>query len=304
VSPRPLLTVVVPTFDDTRGLQLSLPSVLAQSFGEFELLVVDDGSTDGSRELVQAIDDPRLRYFHQERQGVSAARNRGLREARGEAVVFLDSDDQALPDWLACLAEGFAEPDAGVVTAGIVVEEHGGSRHVVLPGLINPLLAGQKLCFFAGAMAARRTLLDAVGGYAPGLGYAENEELSLRLVPACVARGLRVVAIDRPLVVYHRNPQPWWRDPRRFTLMRDSAEYILEHHGDRLLEQFPRGYSNHRGVAAVNAARLGDFRAARRHLALSLRATPRRWKNYLRWALTLVPPVARRFWTRGRRRPS
>lgn len=304
MTPRPYFTVVVPTFDGAPKLERAIASVLAQRIEDLELVVVDDGSRDATAEVVGAQSDPRVRYLQQEHRGVSAARNSGLRHARGEVVTFLDADDEAKSDWLSSLAAGFAEPGAGVVTAGVTVHARDEGSRVVLPRHLGPLFGHQRLCFFAGALAARRELLTAIGGYAESLGYAENEELALRLVPECLARGLSVVVIDRPLVVYHRDPRPWRCDPHRFALMREGAEYILQHHGERLRAHYSYGYANHLGVAAVNAARLGDYRAARRHLALALRARPRRFKNYLRWAITLVPPVAARVWARGQSLPT
>lgn len=95
---RPKVSVVIPTFNRAHVLRRSIASVLDQTYVDLELIVVDDGSSDGTDVLVQGIFDSRLRYIKQPKnRGVSAARNRGIAEARGEWLAFLDSDDVWLP---------------------------------------------------------------------------------------------------------------------------------------------------------------------------------------------------------------
>ena len=100
------ISVVIPTFNRVRQVQSALKSVLAQTHTEFEIIVVDDGSTDGTYEALQRIatlrktDEKRVRHIIQPHQGQSVARNRGIDEARGEWIAFLDSDDVWVPEKL------------------------------------------------------------------------------------------------------------------------------------------------------------------------------------------------------------
>ncbi len=88
----PAVSVIIPAYNRARTLARAVDSVLGQSFRDFELVLVDDGSTDGTRELAEEYGNS-IRYFHQENRGVSAARNRGIRESRSPWIAFLDSDD-------------------------------------------------------------------------------------------------------------------------------------------------------------------------------------------------------------------
>jgi O-antigen biosynthesis protein len=97
---RPLVSVVLPTRDRADVLPAAIESVLSQTWPELELIVVDDGGTDSTRQVVEGYDDPRLRYVWQENRGVSGARNRGLHEARGELIAYLDSDNTWMPEFL------------------------------------------------------------------------------------------------------------------------------------------------------------------------------------------------------------
>jgi glycosyltransferase involved in cell wall biosynthesis len=114
----PLVSVIIPTFNRAGLLTQAIDSALGQAYGALEVLVIDDGSTDGTEAALRARygQEPRLRYLRQQNEGVSAARNRGLTESRGELVAFLDSDDVWLPGKLARQVKALlAIPEAGMV---------------------------------------------------------------------------------------------------------------------------------------------------------------------------------------------
>lgn len=92
-----MFSVVLPTYNRADWLEQSIQSVLNQTFKDFELIIVDDGSTDNTKEVVEAFKDPRIKYYFQENQERSAARNTGINLASGEYICFLDSDDVYLP---------------------------------------------------------------------------------------------------------------------------------------------------------------------------------------------------------------
>ena len=96
-----MISVVIPLYNKKKQIAYTLQSVFEQTFQDFEIVVVDDGSTDNSVEEVEKFDDSRIRLIHQTNAGVSAARNRGIEEARGELIAFLDADDEWLPEYLA-----------------------------------------------------------------------------------------------------------------------------------------------------------------------------------------------------------
>ncbi len=96
-----MISVVIPLYNKEGQIAHTLQSVFAQTFQNFEIVIVDDGSTDNSVEEVEKFDDSRIRLIHQTNAGVSAARNRGIEEARGELIAFLDADDEWKPEYLA-----------------------------------------------------------------------------------------------------------------------------------------------------------------------------------------------------------
>src|SRR6478672_2666674 len=113
------VSVIMPVYNGAAFVSRAIDSVLRQTVRDLELIVVDDGSTDDTREVVTAITDSRLRYIHQQNRGPSVARNNGIRAASAEWIAFLDSDDYWLPTKLeAQLARAREVPDAGVIYCG------------------------------------------------------------------------------------------------------------------------------------------------------------------------------------------
>ena len=112
---RPTVSVVIPAYNAEAFVGDAIDSVLAQTFHDFEIIVVDDGSADGTRRVVTAYGD-RVRFYQQEQAGASRARNRGIEEAHGEFIAFLDADDLWLPTKLEKQVQAFRnDPSLGLV---------------------------------------------------------------------------------------------------------------------------------------------------------------------------------------------
>lgn len=114
-----MISVIVPVYNTEKWLPRCIESVLSQSFGDFELLLVDDGSNDGCSVMCDeyAAIDNRIRVFHKKNGGASSARNLGLKEAKGEWICFVDSDDEFLPNGLQVMADGISD-EVSMVMAG------------------------------------------------------------------------------------------------------------------------------------------------------------------------------------------
>jgi glycosyltransferase involved in cell wall biosynthesis len=295
---QPKFSVVVPTYNRSEMLPRAIHSVLAQSVTDFELIVVDDGSSDNTESVAKSITDHRLRYVRQENRGLSAARNFGVAHAKGQWVTFLDDDDQALTNWLENFSRETTAPDAGVVCcAFIAVDEEGHPTKTVSPRQLGPAYENQVGLFLAGTFTVRRDLFDAVHGYTPGLSSTHGTELGLRLVPYCVSHGWSVRAVTEAGLRVEQRPaarRPLWAPE----LVYGGAKYVVERHRDRLARA-PHMLANYLSIAGVSAARLGYRRDAIRFLAGAVRAeplVPRRWG---RLGLALIPPLGSLVWRRG-----
>ena len=129
-----MISVVIPLYNKEQSIAATIQSVLAQTYTDYEIIVVDDGSTDNSLKVVQErvseLENERVRIIHQENAGVSAARNKGILESKGKYIAFLDADDLWAPNYLATLAALIADfPNAGLYSLGYV-EMKGGQSSI------------------------------------------------------------------------------------------------------------------------------------------------------------------------------
>jgi cellulose synthase/poly-beta-1,6-N-acetylglucosamine synthase-like glycosyltransferase len=197
IEPR-LISVVIPLYNKREDIRRAVDSVLAQSWANLELLVVDDGSTDGSLEELAGYDDARMRIVRQRNAGVSAARNTGAREARAEWVAYLDADDYWAPQHLDNLVRAAdLVPDAPMcATAYFVVSEDGSARKIVLPPELDGQLGvvadyfDQVLRFehpvHSSAVMVRKSALLAMGGFP--MGMTQGEDIVVWATLACQGR--------------------------------------------------------------------------------------------------------------------
>jgi cellulose synthase/poly-beta-1,6-N-acetylglucosamine synthase-like glycosyltransferase len=131
MSYAPFISVIIPTFNRARQVQAALISVLTQTYQNFEVIVVDDGSTDGTREAVEQVIDQqhsRVRYLFQTNQGQSAARNKGIDAALGQWLGFLDSDDVWLPEkleWQVRAVDKFKDECGACISDARLVDDLG-----------------------------------------------------------------------------------------------------------------------------------------------------------------------------------
>ncbi len=185
------VSVIVPTFNRSAILGKALGSVRAQTFSDFEVLVVDDGSTEDIGAAVAAIEDQRFSCLrHTENQGAPAARNTGLAVAKGEFVAFLDSDDLWAPNKLALQIAMFetGPPDLGIVYGGYHDEDRGSLAFVAKHrgDLSETLLLGN--CIGGTSLPLiRRSLLQQVGGFDESLPSCQDWDLWIRLARICKA---------------------------------------------------------------------------------------------------------------------
>jgi glycosyltransferase involved in cell wall biosynthesis len=163
-----LVSIIIPCYNRADIVSETVDSVLAQKYERFEMIIIDDGSTDNTREVISSYSDSRIRYFYQANGGLSAARNAGLNAAKGEFIAFLDSDD-LWHDWkLSAQLEIFRRhPEAGLIWSDMSTFVNSGrideERH------LRTFYSAYKSVDFEAAHGRRGTLADLVGDISPGL---------------------------------------------------------------------------------------------------------------------------------------
>ncbi len=192
----------MPVFNARRYLLASLRSVLSQDTSDFELLVINDGSTDGSETLLAVVDDPRVRIINQPHAGIVSALNRGVDEARGDLIARMDADDIALPHRLRLqLAFMNDNPDIHLLGSRFLYIDARGRTLFSPPWPIRDEDIRRTLpvfnCFTHPTVMFRRQSVLAVGGYRQELQYQEDYDLWLRLIDRH-----RVAQLDEMLLYY------------------------------------------------------------------------------------------------------
>ena len=197
-----LVSVIIPTYNYAHFIAQAIESVLAQTYQNFEILVIDDGSTDATRETVARF--AQVQYQFQANQGIAPARNAGLLASRGQLLVFLDADDRLLPEALATGVDSLnANPDCAFVSGHWELVSTDGKS---LPS--PPIVCVTKDHYRAfldynyigtvGQVMFRRSILELLDGFDPSVPGCDDIELYLR-----IARTHRVLCHDK-IVVQHR----------------------------------------------------------------------------------------------------
>lgn len=222
--PAPLVSVVIIAYNCAEYVSHAIQSVLEQTWSQLEVIVVDDGSTDTTGDVAQRTSDPRLRYVRQANKGPNAARNEGIRHARGQLIAFLDCDDWWLPEKLEKqVAKVSDDPEIGLVySLAIRVDASGreGDRFdaIVEGRVLDRLLLGNCIAGSASSAMVTRRAIDAVGTFDESLHYAEDWEYWIRIASrfavGCVPE-FDVYLLDRP-GSQGKNAQATRRDSLRF----------------------------------------------------------------------------------------
>jgi len=290
------ISVIVPTHNRPDLTRAAIASVRRQRILLLETIVVDDGSTDNSIEQLRALatEDANVKILLQAQSGAAVARNFGAASAMSDVLVFLDSDDELLPECCERFAMAFADPSIGAVcSAAEFVNATGTVVSTSKPRELGPAYEGERGLFLAGTFAVRRQVFEAVGGFAAECRSSQHTEFSLRLIPYLKKAGLRLAVIDAPTVRVRTSDRNHLRG--NLDNLLEGALYIIRHH-EQQLRKSPKHYSDWCSIAAVYAAKLGRFAEAQQLLYRAVRAYPRKAANFVRLALTLCPPLARRVW--------
>lgn len=229
----PLVSTVIPTFNRKADVVVAVRTALAQTHREQEIIVVDDGSSDGTREALVEEHGERLKILHTERTGVSGARNHGMAAAQGDYIALLDSDDEWLPGKLEAQVRFLEDrPDFGMVVTDVVQMDNRRQAHGVLRRrdaipedgdvltyvIRQPALAPSSALF-------RRTVVDDVGPFDTGLPTAEDIDFHLR-----VALRWKIGVIAEPLTRAMRGHDGLSSLPRTYSDYLAVMERFIESH--------------------------------------------------------------------------
>lgn len=273
----PLITVVIPAFNAERFLSEAIESVLCQSYDHLELIVVDDGSTDGTAAVAGRYGSA-LRLVRQSNSGVSRARNHGITLAIGDFVAFLDADDVWMPTKLgAQIAYLQHLPDVGYVYSGYRVADEElrpiGETVYAPPhtALRNTLLLEAPGIWVSSTCLFRRALLSEIGGFDERLSTSADTDLALRAAQRSAVRG-----VPEALALYRQHGNQMHHDPDAMAHDMALVYEGLFHPAGRFPRDLQRrARANLHATLGLAFARQRRAVSATRHLLSSLRFDPR-----------------------------
>lgn len=301
----PRVSVIVAAFNAESTLEETLASVATQTYRDFELIAVDDGSSDATPLLLDACAQrwPWLRLQRQENRGVAAARTRGMELARGEWIAFLDADDLWLPHKLAAqIALVDRDPELSLVYCDVrYFSRHGEARQSMFEqrahatGDVLRKLFMNNFILTSAALVKKSALLEA-GGFNPVHRVNEDVDLWLR-----IAEHHKFGCVEEVLVKYRRARGTLTRAHPYACLQRDLE--IIDYWVQRRPDVFPADSSQVRQGRALTLARMGAqylfdrrFAEARRWYRRAIGMGQRDPATFFRAAAAHVPPLAYLFW--------
>ncbi|MCY4464862.1 MAG: glycosyltransferase [Chloroflexi bacterium] len=306
MSHEPLVSIIIPTYNRRRLVRDAIESGLAQTHRHCEIIVVDDGSSDDTITCLRRKYGPRIRLFSQDNQGPGIARNRGIAEARGEFIHFLDADDQLLPENVAiCLEVFHRHPQISVVYSHYQFVATDGVTPLDTPPFErfseNPfceLLAKTGCHILISSSMVRAGALQSVGGFEPDTRFrsAEDWDFFLRL-----ARRHKFYGIDQRLVLRRMHDEMLSDDKLRgawgrLKTVQNARDYGWE--DCMSADEFDRKEASRHHMLALYLWQQGERRRARRHFQQAMtiyppEARPRR----LFWLYTWLLPASSMVWT-------
>lgn len=294
----PKVSVIIPLYNGERFIRDALESVLSQTFQDFEMIVVDDGSTDRGKDIVLDMKGP-ITYVYQENSGTAAARNQGVLNSRGEYIAFLDQDDRWYPQKLETQIRQLDDnPQIGIVYSDIDliddvenILEHGHLRNLKEPskevGLLRMFPEYPRPDAYPSAVLMRREIFLRSGMFDPGFkrNCFEDVDLWFRIVRKKLGR---FFFYPEPLIQIRRHPLQGGRNKQA---MEENwlllAKKLLELYSDdprisalrlKLAQMF-----SHKGKYLI---RDGDIKQGRKYFNRAFNCYPLYWKNLRRLALS------------------
>ena len=210
-------SVIVAVYNGAKTLTQTIESILSQTYDNFELLLIDDGSTDESKNLIEKyLEDERVKYFKKQNGGVASARNFGIARATGEVIGYCDQDDQWLPQKLEKQIPLFSDPDVGLVYSWVDIDRHG-KRECSTPefeGECFEALLNRNFVSCCTAMV-RRTVLNQVNGLDESreLHGVDDRHLWLK-----VARISKLAVAKTPLAIYFIHGENYSLDNKKMLI--------------------------------------------------------------------------------------
>lgn len=278
----PLFSVIIPTYNRLNILPKAISSVINQVFEQWELIIVDDGSIDNTSEFVDSLNDSRILFIKQNNLGVTVARNAGSKVASGKYLVFLDSDDQLLPNALEDFKNAIKlQNSSDVIFAGYI------RRNFANKSDIYSTPKNSYSAPLSGTFTIRKEIFVRLSGYDENIKFGENTEFFHRFNLS----GFSNCVLDSYTVIYNDH---FLGGSKNLINSTNSLIYMLNKHNDTLSKKVKFLYHQ---ILGVNFIRFRQFSDARFHLKKAFLLNPTRFDTLGRLMISLFPFIAKKLYS-------
>jgi len=271
----PRVSVIVPTYNRCKSVRTAVNSILTQSFKDFEVIVIDDGSIDDTKEVLSSYQNSNFRYFYQENQGLPAAWNAGIEKSRGKFIAFLDSDDYWLEDKLqiqVAFLEETKQQYHGCVS-GYLLHTLNGEEKTIIPSLTDASLRAilwKNILHLGTTFMCPRTVFHEIGFFDENLRRGQDTDWMIRY-----RKRFKVGVVPQTLAVFNQHLS------RSGEIMENSRLFFLKKHRSDLLEQGAFFYRRKAATTYTDLAyqfyREGNTTKARKYSWKALFTFPLLW---------------------------
>lgn len=281
------VSVVIPTYNRAEFLRSAISSVLKQTYKDFEIIVVDDASSDHTSKVVNGFNCEGMRYIrHRSNKGEAQARNTGMLNASGDYIAFLDDDDEWLPEKLAAQVRILdnSPEELGLVYSGYFILDVNsrkalGQRNPSKRGYIYESILRGNLIGSPSTVVLRRKCLDKVGMFDQNISYGLDHDLWIR-----ISRYYRFEYVDKPLVKYHIHPSRLSTNPE---IKAKGIVDMINKYGKRVILE-NRYYRNSFLSIGIEFCEKGSMVEGRKMLLKAIRYNPRRIHSYFYFLISLL----------------
>jgi len=284
------VSIIIPTYNRTDLLPRAISSVLNQTFQEFELIVVDDGSADSTKQVVEEFQkkDKRIKYIWQENSGGPAKpRNTGIKNSQGEYIALLDHDDEWLPEKLEKQLEIFEknrQNNLGFVGCNALIVKEDKIQEYKTPKYKNilPKILERNFIWSCSSVIIKKLVLDKVGFFDENLKIGDDWDMWIRII----INGYSFDFVDEPLFKYyiHSGNISALKNIKKIAV---DYNFLLEKY-KKYYEQNPKIYSNRLRYTGASYILAKDLKKGREYFKKSIKINPLNFKSYSRFLFSLL----------------
>jgi len=285
-----MISIITPTYNRAHLISRAINSVLNQSIEEWELIIVDDGSTDNTAEVIKPfLSDERISYIRKENSGAANSRNVGVESSQYDWITFLDSDDEAKAEWIETYKNIISEKKSvSLICNGCEkISKNDEIIEIKMPKTNHNLFGNIKYKMTnGGVFTLKKKDFINIGGYDTKVKAGQHTELSFRLIPYLINKKKEIITIDKSLIKIHHHDGPRIRTNAK--MKHEGALYNLNKH-QTFFKTRKKAKSRYLGIVGVNLYLNGDKCEGIKYLWKSflLDANLKNFVRFIRYFLTI-----------------